>query len=151
MITHRQMVSGFSAICLTAVLCGCRTKVGTPVYPIRPPFSASEVAGHWIGFTTIDLYRLELRADNTGTLTQAYAVANQETLRFEIASWDITTNNVLTCSFRHYDVHGPVIMVCGVKGDRLEALLRNGAGGWKQNIVFWREKALDETLRMLRQ
>jgi hypothetical protein len=152
MITHRQIISGLSAMFLTVVLCGCRTGAGHPVIPIRPPYSAAEIAGHWVGFTTSDLCLLELRADNTGTLTQAYeAMTNWETLRFEISRWDIATNNVLTCSFRQHDVHDPVLMTCDVKGDHLQALLRNGVGGWTEEVVFWREKVLDEALRILRQ
>jgi hypothetical protein len=33
----------------------------------------------------------------------------------------------------------------------LTAILHNGEGGWKNNILFWREKDLDEKLKTLRQ
>jgi hypothetical protein len=122
--------------------------------------SATEVAGQWIGLTASDpdLFRLELRVDGTGLLTQAYTGAtNVETMQFEIPRWNIATNNVLTCVFSQggaddsLKMAWPVKMTCKVKGTWLEALLRNGEGGWKKNIVFWREKDLDEKLRLLRQ
>jgi hypothetical protein len=149
-----RIVSLLMALCLAMSVCGCRTRPICILYGVPHTVSPAEVAGQWIGFTTsdTDLYRLELRADTTGILTQAYSsTTNQETLRFEISRWDIATNNILTCRFPQRDIHGPVIMTCQVGGARLEALLRNGEGGWKESIVFWREKDLDEKLRVLRQ
>ena len=154
MIKTLQVVSGMFALFMGLAVCSCRTRGGYPAIPIRPPFSATEVAGVWIGFTTTrtDLYRLELRADGTGTLTQAYTgMNNQETLRFEISRWDIATNNVVTCSFTQHDVHGPVVMTCQARGDGLEALLRNGEGGWKEKVLFWRADDLERKLKVLRQ
>jgi hypothetical protein len=97
-----------------------------------------------------------LRADGTGVLTQAYTGStNVEAMRFEISRWDIATNNILTCAFSQPDVSDslkmawPVKMRCKVTGTQLEALLRNGEGGWEKSIVFWREKDLDEKLRVL--
>jgi hypothetical protein len=90
-------------------------------------------------------------------LTEVYTVTtssatNQETLRYEISRWDITTNNILTCSFSQPDIHAPLIMTSQVTSSvRLDALLRNGKGGWKEGIIFWREKDLEEKLRVLRQ
>ena len=154
MIKPRQVVIGLFALSLGLAVSSCRTPRGHPPFPIRPSFSATEVAGVWIGFTTTDtdLYRLELRADSTGILTQAYTYStNQETLRFEISRWDIATNNVLTCSFTQHDVHEPVIMTCQVRGDCLMALLRNGEGGWKERVLFCRLDDLDRKLKVLRQ
>jgi hypothetical protein len=154
MNTRRQIVSALTVLSIIIAVCGCRTRPICTLYGEPHTFSAAEVSGPWIGFTTTDtdLYRLELRADSTGILTQAYtSTTNQEVLRFEISSWDIATDNVLTCSFRQQDVHEPFIMTCQVTGARLEALLRNGGGGWRESIVFWREKDLDEKLRVIRQ
>jgi hypothetical protein len=78
-------------------------------------------------------------------------MTNQETLRFEISRWDIATNNVLTCSFTQHDVHEPLMMTCQVRGDCLEALLRNGEGGWKERVLFWRADDLERKLKVLRQ
>jgi len=78
-------------------------------------------------------------------------------MRFEIQRWDIDTNNVLKCIFSPGGANGslntawPVKMTSMVTGTRLEASLRNGEGGWKESIVFWREKDFDEKLRVLRQ
>jgi hypothetical protein len=154
MNTRRHIITVLMVVSIIAAACGCRTRPICILYGVPHTFSATEVAGLWMGFTTTDtdLYRLELRTDSTGVLTQAYtSMTNQETLRFEISRWDIATNNVLTCSFAQHDVHEPVIMTCQVRGDRLEALLRNGEGGWKESIVYWREKDLDEKLRVIRQ
>jgi hypothetical protein len=149
-----HIVGGLIALFLGVAVCGCRTHGGHPPIPIRPPFSATEVAGVWIGFTSTDtdLYRLDLRGDSTGMLTRSYTgMTNQETLRFEISRWHIATNNVLTCSFTQHSVHEPVIMACQMRGECLEALLRNGEGGWKESVLFWRPDDLDRKLRVLLQ
>lgn len=160
MIMPRQVVSWLFAVSLALVVFGCRTRSGYPVFPIRSAFSAAEVAGSWIGFTPTDtdLFRLELRLDSTGVLTQTYTSAtNREVLQFEISKWGITTNNVLTCSFSKRDADDslksawPVKMTSRVTGTRLESELRNGEGGWKESIFFMREDDLDGKLKVLRQ
>ncbi len=151
---RRHIITVLVVVSLIATAYGCRTRPICILHGVPHTFSAAEVAGLWMGFSPIhtDLYRLELQSDSKGILTQAYtSMTNQQTLRFEISRWDIATNNVLTCSFTPHDLHEPVIMTCEVKGDRLEALLRNGEDGWKENIVFWRERDLDEKLRVIRQ
>jgi len=153
MNTRRHLVA---VLMLAAIMiaAGCQTRPICILYAVQRPVTAAEVVGFWMGFTNTDtdLYRLELRADRSGTLTQVYtSMTNQETLRFEVSRWDITTNNGLTCSFTQHDIHEPVILTGQVMGDRLEALLRNAEGGWKESIVFWREQVLDEKLRVIRQ
>jgi hypothetical protein len=153
MNTHRRIVSAFMALAVAISVWSCRTAPICILYGVPHSFSAAEVAGEWIGFPTngTDLYRLALRPDSTGSLTEAYtSITNQEMLTFAISRWDIATNNVLTCTFPQYDTHDPVIMTCRVTGTRLEASLRNGEGGWRENILFWRERDLDEKLRVLR-
>jgi len=160
MTTHRRIVSALVALSIVGAVCGCRTGPICILRPIPHTFSVAEVAGQWIGFTasSTDLSRLDLRADGTGILTQAYTGAtNVTTMRFKIQRWDIATNNVLTCIFSpggaddSLKLAWPVKMICKVTGTQLEALLRNGEGGWKENIVFLREKDFDEKLRVLRQ
>jgi hypothetical protein len=150
------------AVALGLAFCGCRTRPICILYGVPHTFTPTEIAGRWIGFSNglrtpdTDLYRLELKPNQTGLLTEVYTVTtssttNQETLRYEISRWDITTNNILTCSFPQRDIHAPVIMTSRVTSVRLDALLRNGAGGWKEGIIFWREKDLEEKLKVLRQ
>jgi hypothetical protein len=153
MNTHRRIVSALMAVSVAIAVWGCRTRPICILNGVPHSFSAAEVAGEWIGFTTTstDLYRLELRPDSTCILTEAYSsITNQERLSFAISRWDITTNNVLTCTFPQHDIHDPVIMTCRVTGPRLEASLRSGEGGWKERISFWRERDLDDKLRVLR-
>jgi len=142
------------------LLCGCRTRPICILVPVPYAFSPADVAGEWIGFTTsgTDLYRLELGVGQSGLLTEAYtALTNAEVMRFEISRWDITTNNVLTCAFLQRDANDPLRkswplkMECDVKGDHLEAILTNGKGGWERSIIFWREKDLEQKLKVLRQ
>ena len=150
------------AFFLATALCGCRTPPICILYGVPHTFSPAELADQWIGFSNglrtpdTDLYRLELKPDQTGLLTEVYttttsSTTNQERLRYEISRWDITTNNILTCSFPQRDIHDPLTMTSRVTSVRLDALLRNGEGGWKEGIIFWREKDLYEKLRVLRQ
>ena len=157
---HRRIASILLALSFVAAICSCRTRPVCILHPVvLHHYSTIEVSGQWIGFTggDPDLFRLELRVDGTGVLTQAFTGAtNVEAMRFEIPRWDIT-NNILTCAFSQPDVRDslkiawPVEMTCNVNGTWLEAMLRNGEGGWKKSIVFCREKDLDEKLRVLRQ
>ena len=110
------------------------------------------VADEWIGFTTSsgdNLWKLVLRPDRTGVLTEVYSVTTSEdTLHFEISQWD-TAPSAVTCAFRQGDVNDPLKMRCSVDGDRLDATLQNGEGGWKENILFWRARKLNDKLRTL--
>jgi hypothetical protein len=153
MNAHRRIVSALMAVSVAISVWGCRTRPICILNGVPHSFSAAELAGEWIGFTTTgtDLYRLELRPDSTGILTEACSsITNSERLTFAISRWGIATNNVLICTFPQRDIHDPVIMTCRVAGTRLEALLRNGEGGWRESILFWRERDLDEKLRVLR-
>jgi hypothetical protein len=141
-------------------VCGCRTGPICILQAVPKIISPAEITDQWIGFTTTDtsVYRLVLKPDSTGLLTQAYtSTTNQETLRFEILRWDLATNNVLTCIFRPLDAGNPlemswpVRMTCSVKADQLEATLQNRKGGWNESILFQRERDLDEKLKALRQ
>jgi hypothetical protein len=145
---------------LAIFVCGCQKQPISDFDGVPHTFSVAEVAGRWIGFTTsdTDLWRLELKTDGTGVLIQAYTgTTNAETMRFEIRRSDIATNNVLTCDFSRGGTNAsleqawPVKMTGKVTGTQLKALLRNGEGGWKENIVFWREKDFDDKLKALRQ
>jgi hypothetical protein len=116
------------------------------------------VADEWIGLTTStgnNLWKLVLRTDRTGILTEVYTITtNEATLYFEISKW-VTAPAVVTCVFRPLDVHDPLKMAwpskmtCIVEGDRLKATLQNSDGGWKENILFWRANTLNGKLKML--
>lgn len=115
------------------------------------------MAGSWIGFeaSDTDLFRLYLDTNSTGFLTCAYSTVPQvETYRSEIVQWNISTNNLLFCSFRQETITDNFDLSCRVLGGSMEGELRNGAkgvDGAKVKIVFQREKNLDEKLKALRQ
>jgi hypothetical protein len=142
---------------MVACASACRTRT---VYPGTPhQFTAGEIAGAWIGFSDgrrshdTDLYRLNLRPDGTGVLVEVSASVpstNHSKFSFDITKWQIATGNLLTCNFRQKDVHGPAVMTSQVSAaSRLDTLIRNGPGGWKEGLIFWRETDLKAKLETL--
>jgi hypothetical protein len=117
------------------------------------------VAGEWIGLDTgwrAEVYRLILKPDGTGVLTEPRDGATNEVslYRYEIVRWSISTNDALECDFRQGDQSEPLKLTgtfAGQDAASFSSVLHNGEGGWKQNILFWRAKDLEETLKTLRQ
>jgi hypothetical protein len=156
MKTQHQQLKALMTVLIFAAVCGCRTGPVCILYETPHLFSASEVAGSWIGFEAIDtdIYRLYLNTNGTGMLATAYTSDERiETIRSEVLRWTISTNNQLFCLFRQPDVYVDNFdMTCKVRGESMEALLRNGeqgATGAKVKITFLRENDLDEKLRAL--
>jgi hypothetical protein len=145
------------AIIIGGSLCGCRTHPGPPVIPVAHQFTRGDTSGAWIGLTTQEqgLYRLNLQTNRAGSLAET-SVGATETFTYSIREWDITRPDVLTCVFatpdpnEPYRTAWPAEMTCRVEGTRLRATLGNGKGGWTRDIVFWRERDLEEMLRTLR-
>jgi hypothetical protein len=128
-------------------------------HPKPRKYTEDFVAGEWIGFDMgwrTEVFRLILKPDRTGVLTEAAGATTNGTdiYHYDISKWCIATNDILECEFRQRDIHEPLSMTGTMTGQgagSLTAILHNGEGGWRQNVLFWRAKDLDEKLQILRQ
>lgn len=129
-------------------------------HPKPRKYTEAAIAGEWIGLDIMswrtEVSRLILKPDRTGVLTQAAkGITNEvDVYRFEISRWCIETNDLIECEFRQRSLYEPLRMTGTMTGGEavsLTAILHNGEGGWKQEILFWRAKDLDEKLKTLRQ
>lgn len=128
-------------------------------HPKPRKYTEASTAGDWIGLDQgwrADIFRLLLRPDGTGVLTEASdnGTNHQDIYRYEIIHWSITTNDTLECEFNQRDASEPLKLAGAFAAEGIasfSSVLHNGEGGWKQEILFWRAKDLDEKLGALNQ
>jgi len=128
-------------------------------HPKPRNYTEKSVAGEWIGLDqgwSAEVFRLILKPDGTGVLTEApnSSTNSENVYRYEINHWYVATNDLLKCEFNQRNGSEPLKLSGTFEGQgatSFSSVLHNGEGGWRQSILFWRARDLDEKIKTLRQ